>query len=165
VNWSEDTGRTRALCTGHRVRPTIAEADGRHVATAAERARQLTLDRGPNTALDVNAAIAGYEPVYRGQADGAVHDHAADAAVPPVRGTDEGLPDGVRGTSWPRIRTRRHGCTAGVDTVLAGRRITAMDVTNLRYTRRVVSGVLRLHPVLLVMRTVVKPVRLGGIPR
>lgn len=49
--------------------------------------------------------------------------------------------------------------------MLAGRRITAMDVANLRYTRRVVSGVLRLHPVLLVMRTVVKPVRLGGIPR
>jgi hypothetical protein len=54
---------------------------------------------------------------------------------------------------------------AEVDPVPAGRRITAMDVANLRYTRRVVSGVLRLHPVLLVRRTVVKPVRLGGIPR
>jgi hypothetical protein len=141
------------------------------VATVAERARQLTRGWRTGAALDVNAEMAGYQPVHRGQVDGPstimLLMRRFFPSEEPVTGCLAAFVAATLAWTWhelashPDAAARLH---AEVDTVLAGRRITAMDVANLRYTRRVVSEVLRLHPVLLVMRTVVKPVRLGGIP-
>ncbi|MEV6606428.1 cytochrome P450 [Kutzneria sp. NPDC051319] len=141
------------------------------VATVAERARQLPLSWRPGVELDVNAAMAGYEPVHRGQVDGqstiTLLMRRFFPAAEPLRGCLTAFVAATLAWMWHELASHPHAAArlhAEVDTVLAGRRVTASDLPNLRYTRRVVSEVLRLHPVLLVMRTVVKPVRLGGIP-
>jgi hypothetical protein len=150
--------------------PTAGELVG-HTMNAAVRARRLTADWRPGAEVDVTAAMDRYEPVDRGP-----------IAIPstitllmqrffpvtdPGRGCLAALLTATLAWTWHELASHPHAQArlhAEVDTVLAGRPVTASDVPNLRYTRRVVSEVLRLHPVLLVMRTVVKPVRLGGIP-
>ena len=52
---------------------------------------------------------------------------------------------------------------AELSAVLSGRLVTAADVGELRYTRRVLQEVLRLHPVWLLMRRAVAPVEVGGV--
>jgi cytochrome P450 len=53
--------------------------------------------------------------------------------------------------------------SAELRAVLSGRLPTAADTGELRYTRRVIQEVLRLHPVWLLMRRAVAPVEVGGI--
>jgi Cytochrome P450 len=150
-------------------RPTDGELAAR-VATVAARARQLTRGWRSGTTLDVNAAMSEYRPVHRGQVDGPstimLLMRRFFPAAEPLESCLAGFTAATLAWTWHELASHPHAAArlhAEVDTVLQGRRITAMDVANLRYTRRVVSEVLRLHPVLLVMRTVVKPVRLGGI--
>jgi hypothetical protein len=150
-------------------RPTEGDIAGR-VATVTERVRQLTRDWRSDARLDVNAAMAGYEPVHRGQVDGPstimLLMRRFFPAAEPLHSCLAAFVAATLAWTWHELASHPHATArlhAEVDTVLAGRPVTAMEVANLRYTRRVVSEVLRLHPVLLVMRTVVKPVRLGGI--
>jgi hypothetical protein len=151
-------------------RLTEGDLTGR-VATVADRARQLTQGWRPGAELDVNAAMAGYEPVHRGPIAGpstiTLLMQRFFPAAEPGRGCLAAFLAATLAWTWHELASHPHAAArlhAEVDTVLAGRRVTASDLANLRYTRRVVSEVVRLHPVLLVMRTVVKPVRLGGIP-
>jgi len=150
-------------------RPTEGDLAAR-VATVAERARQLTRDWRSGAELDVTAAMSDYQPVHRGQADGPstimLLMRRFFPAAEPLESCLAAFAAATLAWTWHELASHPHAAArlhAEVDTVLQGRRVTAMDVVNLRYTRRVVSEVLRLHPVLLVMRTVVKPVRLGGI--
>lgn len=154
--------------------PTEHELIG-HVATVADRARRLTESWRSRVALDVTEAMARYEPIDRGPLDRGPVDGPSTITLLMQRffpatelgqGCLAALLAATLAWTWhelashPNAQARLH---AEVDTVLAGRPVTATDVPDLRYTRRVVSEVLRLHPVLLVMRTVVKPVRLDGI--
>ncbi|GAA3435760.1 cytochrome P450 [Kutzneria kofuensis] len=150
-------------------RPTEGDLTGR-VATVAERTRRLTEHWRPGAELDVNSAMARYEPVDRGPISCpstiTLLMQRFFPTTEPGRGCLAALVAATLAWTWHELASHPHALArlhAEVDTVLAGRRVTATDVANLRYTRRVVSEVVRLHPVLLVMRTVVKPVRLGGI--
>jgi hypothetical protein len=150
-------------------RPTEPELAGR-VATVTDRVRRLTQDWRPGADLDVTAALARYEPVDRGPiacpSTITLLMQRFFPAAAPGRGCLAALLAATLAWTWHELASHPHALArlhAEVDTVQAGRPVTASDVANLRYTRRVVSEVLRLHPVLLVMRTVVKPVRLDGI--
>ena len=162
-----DPRRYAAAVPPHR--PTEGELAGR-VATVAERTRQLSRDWSHGTPLDVNAAMAGYRPVDRGPIAGPstimLLMRRFFPAAEPGRECLAAFLAATLAWTWHELASHPHAMArlhAEVDTVLTGRPITATAVSNLRYTRRVVSEVVRLHPVLLVMRTVVKPVRLGGI--
>jgi cytochrome P450 len=60
----------------------------------------------------------------------------------------------------PEVEARLH---AEVDATLGGRPVSAADLPDLRYTRRIAQEVLRLHSVWLLMRRAVAPVELGGV--
>lgn len=151
-------------------RPTEPELIGR-VATVTSRARGLTESWRSGVEFDVPTAMDAYEPVDRGPmacpSTIALLMRRFFPATEPGRGCLATLLAATLAWTWHELASHPHAQArlhAEVDTVLAGRPVTATDVSNLRYTRRVVSEVLRMHPVVLVMRTVVKPVRLGGIP-
>ena len=167
---AEHSPTPRTPAAAERTRRPAGHDPLANVAIVAERARGLTVDWRRRVEVDVNAAMARYEPVDRGPiacpSTITLLMQRFFPAADPGRGCLAALLAATLAWTWhelashPPALARLH---AEVDTVLAGRPVTASDVPHLRYTRRVVSEVLRLHPVLLVMRTVVKPVRLGGI--